>query len=306
MASFKDMTAFVAVVEHNGFSKAGRELRLTTAVVSARVANLEKHLGVRLLNRTTRQVTPTDEALQYYEECKSILRQVEAAETHLSSRRLNPSGSVKITAPTVLGRRHVAPILPALQALYPELEIRLSLTDEIVDIVGEGVDIAVRIAPLKDSSLKSIHLANCPRILCASPEYLKQYGTPQKSEDLLEHSCLLLRFPGSTQFQWIFEGEEKVQKFSVKGSLDSNNGDVLRQWALEGQGIALKSVWEIQSELRSGKLVHVLPELHPKNVAISALYPQGHITPPKVRVTLDHLKKHFQNDPIFQEASGGI
>ncbi len=300
------MTAFVAVVEHKGFSKAGRELRLTTAVVSARVANLEKNLGVRLLNRTTRQVTPTDEALQYYEACKNILQQVDAAEVHLSSKRLSPSGSVKITAPTVLGRRHIAPIVPELQKQYPELQIRLSLTDEIVDIIGDGVDVAIRIAPLKDSSLKSVQLASCPRILCASPSYFQKYGTPRSKEELLEHNCLLLRFPGSTQFQWAFESEGKVQNLNVKGSLDSNNGDVLRQWALDGQGIALKSIWEIGEEIKDGRLVHLLPNLVPAPVSISALYPQGHIIPPKVRVTLDHLKASFQNNPLFQEASGGM
>lgn len=300
------MAAFVAVVEQESFSKAGRELRLSTAVVSARVAKLEQHLGVRLLNRTTRQVSPTDEALEFFEECKNILSQVEVAEAVLTSRRLSPSGALKITAPVVWGRRYLAPLLPEFQTRAPDLQIRLNLTDEFVDMVADGIDIAIRIAPLKDSSLKSVHLGESPRVLCASPDYLKRHGTPQNLQDLLEHNCLLLRFPGSSQFQWHFEAGGKIQSLAVKGSLDSNNGDIIRDWALAGTGIALKSRWEVAEHIRKGELVPILTDAAPLPVNISALYSSGTIQPPKIRLFLDYLKSQFQTLPEFSSGSGGI
>lgn len=300
------MAAFVAVVEQESFSKAGRELRLSTAVVSARVAKLEQHLGVRLLNRTTRQVSPTDEALEFFEECKNILSQVEVAEAVLTSRRLSPSGALKITAPVVWGRRYLAPLLPEFQTRAPDLQIRLNLTDEFVDMVADGIDIAIRIAPLKDSSLKSVHLGESPRVLCASSDYLKRHGTPQNLQDLLEHNCLLLRFPGSSQFQWHFEAGGKIQSLSVKGSLDSNNGDIIRDWALAGAGIALKSRWEVAEHIRKGELVPILTDAAPLPVNISALYSSGTIQPPKIRLFLDYLKSQFQTLPEFSSGSGGI
>ncbi|MBO6825894.1 MAG: LysR family transcriptional regulator [Sneathiella sp.] len=306
MSSFKDMAAFVAVVEQQSFSKAGRELRLSTAVVSARVAKLEQHLGVRLLNRTTRQVSPTEEALEFYEECKKILSQVEVAEAVLASRKASPSGALRVTAPVVFGRKYLAPLLRDFQKQVPDLQIRLSLTDEFVDLVADGVDVAIRIAPLKDSSLKSLHLGASPRILCAAPRYLRQFGEPESLQDLLNHNCLLLRFPGSSQFQWHFEVDGKSQAIAVKGNLDSNNGDVIRDWALAGAGIVLKSRWEVAEYLASGELVQILPAARPLSVNISALYAGGGIQPPKIRLFLDFLKEGFQAVPDFSSASGGI
>ena len=306
MSNFKGMAAFVAVVEQESFSKAGRELRLSTAVVSARVAKLEQHLGVRLLNRTTRQVSPTEEALEFYEECKKILSQVEVAEAVLASRRSSPSGALKITAPVVFGRRYIAPLLTSFKEVAPDLQIRLSLTDEFVDMVADGVDVAIRIAPLKDSALKSVHLAESPRILCASPDYVRRYGRPENLQDLLAHNCLLLRFPGSSQFQWRFDVDGQSQTLAVKGSLDSNNGDVIRDWVLAGEGIALKSRWEVAEQLKRGDLEQILPDAKPVSVNISALYSGGSIQPPKTRLFLDFLKAQIQALPDFSSTSGGM
>lgn len=294
MANLTNMAAFVAVVEHKSFSQAGRELRVSTAVISARVAKLEEKIGVRLLNRTTRHVVPTEEALIYFEDCKRIFQQVEMAEAALSSRESQPVGSLKITAPIVFGRRYLAPLLPVFQKDYPNLQIRLHLSDTFVDLVKEGMDMGIRIADLPDSSMIARKLGDSPRVICASPDYLERSGIPLSPIDLLNHNCLLLRFPGSTQFQWEFmQGGGKVN-ISVNGDLDANNGDVLRDWALAGRGICLKSRWEVERELTEGKLIEILSDYRPSPVSISAIHPRGNITPPKVRLFIDFLVKSFQ------------
>ncbi|MEP3247422.1 MAG: LysR family transcriptional regulator [Sneathiella sp.] len=295
MATLVDMAAFTAVVEQGSFSSAGRELRVSTAVVSARVARLEKQIGVRLLNRTTRQVVPTEEAKLYYEDCKSILTKVETAEAALSSQKENPKGSLSITAPVVFGRRYIAPLMSGFQSLYPKLQVRLHLADSFVDVVGEGMDMAIRIADLPDSSLVTRKLADCPRLLCASPDYLARCGIPRTLDDLLHHNCLLLRFPGSSQFQWRFTHQGVKKVVPVTGTLDSNNGDVLRQWALEGQGIILKSQWEVAEDLKAQKLIQILSDFTPLPVTISALYPHGNTALPKVRLMMDYLGKVFKS-----------
>ncbi len=294
MATFIDMAAFVAVVEQGSFSRAGRELRVSTAVVSARVARLEKQIGVRLLNRTTRQVVPTEEAQAYFEDCKAILGQIEAAEGRLSSRKDNPRGSLKLTAPVVFGRRYLAPLMPGFQEQYPDLQVRLYLSDSFVDLVGEGMDMAIRIADLPDSSFVARKLADSPRLLCASPDYLKGAGIPQVPEDLLRHQCLLLRFPGSSQFQWRFIRDGKTLTLPVTGMLDSNNSDVLREWALDGHGIVMKSRWEVEEDLAAGRLIQILEREELWPVSISTLYPSGKMTPPKVRLMMDYLIGAFE------------
>ncbi|MBL4740779.1 MAG: LysR family transcriptional regulator [Sneathiella sp.] len=293
MASLKNMAAFVAVVEHKNFSQAGRELRVSTAVISARVAKLEADIGVRLLNRTTRHVVPTEEALIYFEDCKRIIAQVDAAEAALSSRERQPVGSLKITAPLVFGRRFLAPLLPRFQMVYPKVQIRLHLSDTFVDLIKDGMDMGIRIADLPDSTMIARKLGDSPRVICASPDYLRRTGNPQTPNDLLNHNCLLLRFPGSTQFQWGFLKSGEKYTIPVKGDLDSNNGDVLRDWALAGHGICLKSRWEVEKELERGELVEILKNDSLSPVNISAIHPSGNITPPKVRLFIDFLVETF-------------
>jgi len=294
MANLTDMAAFVAVVEHHSFSNAGRSLRVSTAVISARIAKLEKQIGVRLLNRTTRQVSPTEEAYLYFEDCKRILAQVEQAELALSSRRDKPVGVLKLTAPVVFGRRFLAPLLADFQDIYPDLHIQLHLSDGFNDLLKEGMDMAVRLATLPDSTLVARKIGESPRLLCAAPSYVDAAGMPETPTDLLKHNCLLLRFPGSRQFQWEFGEGLARQVVGVKGFLDSNNADVLRDWALAGHGICLKSRWEVEAELADGRLVEILPDSPPRPVTISAIYPLGNFVAPKVRLFIDFLVKNFK------------
>ncbi len=295
MASLSDMAAFVAVVEKASFSQAGRELRLSTAVISARVAKLERDLGLRLLNRTTRQVAPTDEAKAYYEDCKAILEQVELAEAALSTRQNNPTGTIRLSAPTVFGRIILGSILARFQSLYPDINIHLHLSDSFVDPLKDGYDLVIRIGKLENSSFIARKLADSPRVICASPSYLKDKGTPSSLDDLMEHNCLLLRFPGSTQFQWSFNIKGEQITLPVSGSLESNSGEALRDWALAGLGISLKSRWEVDEYLKAGTLVELLSDTPPQPVSISALYPSGKILPLKMRLLLDFLADQFSD-----------
>ncbi|USG62267.1 LysR family transcriptional regulator [Sneathiella marina] len=305
MASLVNMAAFVAVVEQGSFSQAGRELRQSTAVISARVAKLEQQIGTRLLYRTTRQVVPTEEALVYFERCKSILKDVEDAEAALAPPDRNPRGSITISAPVAFGRRCLAPVISRFAEHHPELQFRLQLTDRLIDLVKDKVDLAIRMANLEDSTLKARMLSHDHRVMCATPEYLARAGTPRIPSDLLKHKCLLLRFPGSTQFQWQIIERGRLVTMPVKGNLDTDNGDVLTDWVLEGRGLAVKSVWEIIEHLNSGRLVRVMLEYPPDSHPIWAVFPGGPFLSPRLRIWIDHLVGAFKSwDPHHPERFG--
>ncbi len=295
MVTFRNMVAFVAVVEQGSFSKAGRELRVSTAVVSARVARLEEEIGVRLLNRTTRQVSPTEEALKYYEDCTKILVAVALSEERLSTAKQSPKGSLKVTAPVVFGRRHIAPMIPRFADLYPELQLQLRLSDRIEDLVGDKLDVAIRIGHLPSSTLMARKLADSRRTFVAAPSYLEENGAPRHPTELLNHNCLLLRFPGSTQFQWQYAEEGILKTLAVDGRFDSDNGDVLRQWALAGEGIALAHRWEVNEDIQAGRLIPILLDTPPMPVPISAVYAQGSHMPSRSRLFIDYLSNLFKD-----------
>ena len=300
MADTEDMAVFVRVAELSSLSAAGRDLRLSAAVVSNRIARLEQRLGVRLLNRTTRRVNVTREGEIYYEHCVRILNEIERAESEVSARRDLPRGALTVTAPTAFGRRHVAPHVPAFLELFPEISFRLHLSDRFSDLIGERIDLAIRIAELKDSSAIVRTLAPNRRVICGAPRYLKARGRPQRPEDLLDHSCLLLRFPGSQQFQWTLGGPDGPTTVSVGGTMDSDNAEVLRDWCLAGHGLALMSLWEVGEDLAAGRLETVLPDHPPPGHAITALYPHSHYLPPRVRVFIDFLAKTYGSTPYWE------
>jgi DNA-binding transcriptional LysR family regulator len=199
MALLENIKVFVRVVELGSFSAAGRNLRLSPAVVSHRIQQLEGHVGVRLLNRTTRQVQPTEQGMLYYEACLEVQRAVEQAETSVAGAGAAPQGTLKITAPLVFGRRFLAPLIPEFQATTPNVEVQLRMSDHLLDLIKEGVDAAVRLSVPTDSSLIIRKIADCPRLLFAAPSYLKAHGEPSTPDDLMDHNCLLLRFQGSTR-----------------------------------------------------------------------------------------------------------
>ena len=301
MVDITDWAVFARAAELSSLSVAGRDLRMSAAVVSNRIAKLERHLGVRLLNRTTRRVNLTEEGALFYDHCIRILGEIEQIETNIAARREQPRGVLTVSAPVAFGRMHIAPHVPAFVARFPEMQIRLHLTDRLIDIVSEGADLAVRIADLKNYSFIARKLAPNRRVVVASPDYLKAHGRPKTPQDLLAHNCLLLRFPGSQQFQWSLEGDDGVVTLPVAGNMDSDNGEVLREWCLAGIGLALKSLWEVGPDLKAGRLKVVLPAWRPLGHAVYALYPHSRYLPPRVRAFIDFLIETYGPKPYWEK-----
>ncbi len=302
MSNVSDWAVFARVAELKSLSSAGRELRLSSAVVSNRIAKLEKEHGVRLLNRTTRRVNVTAEGQVFYEHCTRILDEIAAIEASIGSRSEFLKGPITVTAPAGFGRKHVAPLLPGFVEENPGLEVRLHLTDRLTDVIAEGTDVAIRIADLKQYSFIAKKLANNKRVIVGSPGYLEKHGTPEKPADLLEHNCLLLRFPGSQQYQWTLQGpEKKLRTLQVSGNLDSDNGEVLNDWCLAGAGLAIKSMWEVAEHVREGRLVSLLKDWPPIGHAIYAIYPHSRLMPPRVRAFIDFLSKRYGPRPDWEK-----
>ncbi|HET6620668.1 MAG TPA: LysR family transcriptional regulator [Dongiaceae bacterium] len=300
MPDTDDLAIFVRVVELGSLSAAGRDMRLSAAVVSNRIARLEKDVGTRLLNRTTRHVSLTEDGARYYEHCVVILNELEQAESALDAITAEPRGPIKVTMPSVFGRLHVAPHVPRFLEKHPQMQVRLHLTDTLVDLIQERIDLAIRIAELTDSTAIVRKLAPNRRLIVASPEYLKRRGTPKAPEDLLDHNCLLLRFPGSKQYRWTVQGPDGPITLRVTGNMDSNSGGALRDWCLAGHGLALKSLWEIVDDLNEGRLLPVLTDYPPPGHAIYALYPHSQHAPPRVRVFIDFLAELFGTRPSWE------
>lgn len=289
MYHIEDVTIFIRVSDLGNLSAAGREMRVSAAVISNRIARLEKHLGVRLLNRTTRRVNLTPEGEIFYGYCVRILDNVEQAETAIATQRHLPRGPLLVTAPAVFGRMHLVPLVPEFVTRYPDIELRLHLSDRFAELIEEKIDLAIRIAELRNSTAIVRKIADDRRVIVAAPDYLERHGVPEVPEDLLQHNCLLLRFPGSQQFRWTLAGTDGPITLSVSGTMDADNGEAIREWCLAGHGLALKSLWEVADHLRDGRLRVVLSSFPPMAPPIQALYPHGHFLPPRVRALVDFL-----------------
>jgi DNA-binding transcriptional LysR family regulator len=284
-----ELTVFVKAVELKSISAAARHLRLSAAAASHRILQLEEQMGVRLLNRTTRSLQPTEAGVIFYEHAQEVLDAVERAENSMATASGAPTGTLRVTAPLGFGRRMLAPLVSEFHSLYPRVEIRLRLSDHVIDLLSESVDVAVRMAVLPDSSLMVRKIADCTRVLCASPDYLDRQGRPAEPDDLLQHNCLLLRYPGSPQSRWTLNTPAGRVMLSVHGHFDADDGDVLTQWALQGAGIAMKPYWEVAEHLRRGDLEVVLPGCPPEPVSLTLLYPHKHLLPARVRLFADFL-----------------
>ncbi len=285
---------FVRVVELGSITAAGRDQRLTPAVASNRIKELENRLGVRLFNRTTRKLQPTEIGTFFYEHALKILEAVEEAEAGVAGFAEKPRGALRVTAPLGVGRRIIAPLVPVFNEAYPEIEVRLRLSDHRINILEEGIDVAFALGYLQDSNMKLRTILECRRVLCAAPSYLEARGVPETPQDLLngEHNCLLLRYPGSQEYYWTLETGEGSQKFNVAGKYDADDGDVLTEWALAGYGIANKPYFEIAEHIAAGRLVPLLEATPPPNAPFACLYPHRRLLDPKVRLFIDFMTKH--------------
>ncbi len=295
MAYMESLRLFCRVVELGSITSGGRDVRLTPAVASKRIKELEEHLGVRLFNRTTRSLTPTEAGKRFYQEALRILEVVEEAESVVAQFSGRPRGTLKITAPLAVGRLIIAPLVPDFVELHPEIDVQMRMSDRRVDILADGLDLAFFVGTPSDSSLKMRKIAGVERVLCASPSYLERYGTPRVPQDLMgKHNCLLLRYPRSPEYFWTLNTESGFRKFEVSGKYDADDSEVLLNWALDHRGIVNKPRFEVAEHLRTGALVEILPEARPMAAIFGCLYPHKKLQDPKVRLLVDFITERGQ------------
>lgn len=289
MPYLESLRVFVRVVERGSITAGGRDLRLTPAVASKRMKELERRLGVRLLNRTTRRLTPTEAGQIFYDHASQVVKALEDAEAVIAGHAGKPRGAIRVTAPLGIGKRIVAPLVPLFVERYPETTVQLRLSDRKVDILEDGLDAAFFVGRPPDSTLKLRKIADCPRVLAASPAYLERHGTPRTHADLARHNCLLLRFPRSPEYFWTLATPNGPLRCDLAGNYDSDDGDVLTAWALDHRGIVNKPRFDIDAHLSEGRLVEILPETPPLCATFGCLYPHRRLQDPKIRLFLDFM-----------------
>ncbi len=288
-----ELEVFVMVVEAQGFSAAAKRLDSTPAAVSRRIKALEQRLGVRLLQRTTRQVQLTEAGELYFREVSRLLGDLKAVEQKLEEVTGQPTGELRIVAPMSFGQRRLAPVVVRFALTYPKLRVTLMLEDRETDIVGEGVDLAVRIAYPSDSSLVARPIGSVPRYFCASPDYLERRGIPRSPTDLLQHDCLHYNVISERE-EWTFSGADGDETIVIKGVFCSNNGEVLAEAAMQGLGITLLPDFIIEEALADGRLVRVLAGRERSPLTLSVLYPSRHNVPVKTRLFINHMAQWFR------------
>lgn len=292
MGQFRQISTFVEVVARGSLSAAARAEGIAPAMIGRRLDALEARLGVKLLQRTTRKLVLTDEGAAFLEDCQRILSELEDAESAVAERSAKATGHLLVSAPAGFGRQHVAPLLPSFLAEHREVTVNLNLNDRLVDVVGEGIDVAIRIASLSDSSLVGVKLADNQRVLVATPAYLRRHGTPKTLADLAKHNCLAISSEGS-QRGWTFRDNGKTVTLKVPGNMVCNDGAVLHDWALAGKGIAWRSMWEVHAEIEAGKLKTVLDQFSAPGSDIYAVFAQRRHLPLRIRAFVDFLRHTY-------------
>lgn len=282
------LRVLVLAAQAGSLSAAARRLEMTPMAASRRLAALEQQLGVRLMHRTTRSVSLTPEGEQFLPHAQAMIEIEQAARASLAPAEQGASGLLRVTAPAAFGRKIVAPMIPRLLDENPELRVDLELTDSVVDIVAAGIDVAVRIGRLRDSSLIARRLAPNPRVICAAPSYIARAGIPRTVDDLADHECIVL----SGIQSWSFEADGRVREVRVGGRFGSSSIDAVHATCLGGLGLALLSAWDVADEIRSGALVPIeLDAALPEARSIWAVFPSARLVPPKLRVFIAALER---------------
>ncbi len=293
MDKFASMEAFTQVVQSGGFAAAARKMGVSRSTVNKLVINLENELKVQLLQRSTRKVNPTPTGLAFYERCLNILAELAAAEVAVSELQTEPKGTLKINAPMSFGTLYLGKAIAEFTAQYPELQIQLTLDDRFIDPIAEGYDLTIRISqPETSPSLVCQEIAPVSRVLCASPGYLEKQGTPHHPSELSQHSCLHY---GQivTGNQWQLNNGDREYQITVKGVLCSNNGEVLKDAAVQGLGIALLPTFIIEPELKQGTLAIILPDYQPPAIDLCLIYPLNRHLNTKIKLFVEFFRQKF-------------
>ena len=293
MDRFKEIEAFVQVMEHGSMAAAALAAGVTPVMMGRRLDALEQRLGTQLVIRTTRRLSLTDQGASYLDECHQLLARWDEAERAVSSRHQRASGHLIVSAPAAFGRLHVAPHASSFLKANPDVQLSFNLTDRVVDLVREGYDMGIRIGGAIDPNFVAIRLATNQRVVCGTPAYFRKHGKPQTLDDLAQHNCLAFNLQGGQQRGWYFQQDGKTVTVRVEGNLDCNDGELLHRWVSEGLGLGWRSTWEIQAQLQRGELVTVLDDYALPAYDILAVYPQQRHLPAKVRFFIEYLKKTF-------------
>ncbi|MBY5946055.1 LysR family transcriptional regulator [Photobacterium rosenbergii] len=294
--NIEHLKLFVRLATTHNISMAGQELGLSPAVSSAHINKLEEGLGVRLVHRTTRKVSLTEEGQAFLPHAEEVLASVEAARASVGAGSALPVGTLRVTAPASFGRMHLIPALKGFLARYPDLTVDFRFSDTIVDMVEGGFDIAIRDAELQDSTLIARKLAPDNRIICASPEYLEAHGEPKIPHELNDHQCVNLA--GLTT--WVFDSKDGPISVKTKGSFRTDNGDAMRDACTDGLGIAINSTWSVYKQLERGELVQILKDFPlVSDTAIWAVYPSSRLLAPKVRAFIDYFNDYYGSPPYW-------
>lgn len=296
--NIEHLRLFVRIATTHNISLAGKELGLSPAVSSSHINKLEDGLGIRLLHRTTRKVSLTEEGKAFLPHAQDVLDSIETAQASLGVGSVSPQGKLRVAASASFGRMHLLPALNGFLKRYPELMVDLHLSDSVVDMVEGGFDIAIRDAKLNDSTLIARKLSPVTRMLCASPSYLTEYGEPQSPDDLLNHNCINLIGIDT----WVLNTPTGTKSIKTKNRLRTDNGEAARDAATQGLGITLCSSWCCYQQLERGELVQILKD-YPlvSETAIWAVYPSSRLLAPKVRLFIDYLSENFGDSPYWDE-----
>ncbi|CAH0356216.1 LysR family transcriptional regulator [Aquabacterium sp. CECT 9606] len=298
MDKLKQIESFVAVSLRGSLTAAAQAEGVAPAVIGRRIDALEERLGVKLLVRTTRRISLTREGSAFLEDAQRLLADLANAEASVSAGGVKASGHLKVTAPAGFGRRHVAPLVPRFVALHPEVGMTLNLSDRLVDLVNEGFDCAIRVGDMPDSSLISVRLADNRRLCVASPDYLARRGRPAVPADIARHDCLTLSSEASQTRGWAFTLDGQTIHVRPATKLDCSDGQVLHAWCLEGLGLAWRSWWEVESDVRAGRLVSVLDDVAAPPNGIYAVFAQRKHLPLRLRLWIDFIKETY-GDPAY-------
>ncbi len=299
MDKFKSIRAFTKVVEAGGFAAAAREMGLSRSVVNKYLINLENELGTQLLRRSTRQVSPTETGIAFYDRCVSILSDLDEAIAAVTELQEKPQGNLRINAPMSFGMRHLSALVADFMATYPEVHVELVLNDRFIDPIEEGFDVTVRIGePHPSTSLIAREIVQAKRVVCASPAYLKAHGEPTHPNELKHHRCLHYGYQGSGN-HWRLSVSDGEYSVSIGCAMWSNNGEVLKDAAVNDQGIGLLPTFIVGEALQQGQLRTVLTDFAPPDITLCALYPRHRHLSTKVRLFVELLSERFGDRPYW-------